>query len=420
MSVIPSSLSYKRPLTNISTNGNGEQIQFCSPNNGTTFPSDNNSILTFNLASSNQFWKTNSSFFSATIVARNAAGEIVVNAATTHSTILASVISRVRILVGAQEIESLNSYPALLSHFYSTAPLSKKAFLKMSEAYGETGSLQATGGRRIHHAIASSFLYSEQSCPLPAISGGCTIELTVNDAKNVFTSANVAKFTLENPVFVYSTVQPSPQYTLKLLGALEQNRALSLPMVRTKSFLYYGNGGTENLLQVPLGNITSLQSIAVIFRRAADVSNVTLDKANIHINPGLVGVRMEIGGSSIPASRTIRYSDGSNGQHYDPEMLVIGAMNAAGSVYDADQNISFDPAVRNASNFSFYYNFTSTMEYHGDGFSLEGAASQNLSLYLTTNAAIPVTTSIHVFAFVDEILEIKKDFITSLVNFNLE
>jgi hypothetical protein len=205
------------------------------------------------------------------------------------------------------------------------------------------------------------------------------------------------------------------------MSSLEQGRALSMPWCATKSFLFFGQNAPEHLLQVPVGNVSSVQSVCIMFRRDSDVNDRTKDKAKIHYNPGVTGIRIEAAGISIPATRSFRYSDGSNGSVYDPEMLVLSAMSSQGNIYNAGEELDINPDTFNTEGFRFFYNFTSSEgEFFGDGLGMESASSPNLSIHLSTNAPIPTTTSIHVFVVVDSILSIQKDWISPLQTFALE
>lgn len=415
MSVIPSAFTFRKPLLNEITNGNSESFQFCSPLNSTSgiYPSDNNSVISFNIASSKFWWKNTRTILSFNVVPRDSQGNEVVAAGTLNSEIPTSCFSAVRLLVGGVEIYSNRNYPMSLAMYYSTAPQTKKDFLKMSEGYGVTDAFK-TGRRRFHHALALSFLATESTVPLPVLTSGCTLELTVGNVSGLFRSNNVNKFTIENPTLLYQAVEVAPALQLRVMGALESGRSLSLPFCKEKTSLYYGSGGVDQLLSVPVGNISSVQSITICYRRQEDVVDQTKDKAAIYGHNNLRSVRIEAAGLVMPTTRGFSFASGDGGDvPYDPEITILGLMTASGNIYNASEEFSI-PQGYDDKYFRIHISYKSSAasgEAFGDGLNMEAAASQNINIFLSHSQPVATTTSIYVSVVTDAILEVKRDWV---------
>lgn len=411
---IPQSLSFKYPVTNVITNGNSENYEYSLPsNNGSVFRSDSNSVISFNIASTTKLMKSSRSWLEFVIVPRDVNGAPLTSASTVHSTIPTSCIQRLVVKAGGATVEDTQSnYPTILSQLYATAPLSRKLYLQTMEGYGTTNGLVSGVGRKYCHSLVTSLFITEQTIPLPVISGGLTIELTIGSTSSLFTSTNVSYFTVEQPTFVWQSVIPSPDYTYKLMSALENGRSLFMPLIKVKPYTHYGLGGTGMNLQIPVGNCSSIESLLVCYRTEADIADVTKDKALIYSSSGLESVRIEVAGQSFPQSRAVTYSNGTGGRMYDPSLLMLSFTSANGSSYNADDGVSLDMTNFDGKQFRIFQAFKSEQgEMFGDGISTVGAASPNLTVITQHTAALGANVRITSLVFTSAVLEIKKDII---------
>lgn len=324
MSLVETQFSYSYPPVSIVSNGNSESWISKYPTSGSVFRSDSNSVISFTIDSANAFANLFRSYLKYSVVPRAADGSIAGAATTITSAGLGAVFQRVRILLGGAEIESLDNYPAIMSLVNNQASPERKRILGILESYGNTTALQG-GKRTVVHALNSSFFMQKSACALPVVAnGGLTIELTLSSADKLMTSygsAGATYFTIENCSFNCHMATPSPAYLQKVMSGLEQGRALYIPYVRARSFLNYGSGGSEVDVNLPIGNVTSLQGIAARFVTEADYSTQSVDKSLIASDAGLRSWYVLIGSKKEPQARDFQHS--LDAATYDPETLAI-------------------------------------------------------------------------------------------------
>lgn len=408
MSVVPSSFSYAFPGINMVTSGNSESFQSYTPSSGQVFRSDATSVININVASPNAFARFMRSYLKGKVVAYDASGAVLADATTRLTSLgLAAVIQRMVISVGACQVESIDQYPSLLSLIYNLAPVSRKKLLTYLEGYQPTGALNtlASGKATFCHGIQSSLFTSSQLCPLPLIQNGVSIQIYLSPANQVFTTANVAYYKLEEVSFNVQLVTPTPDLLMKFMSGLDQGKSLYIPICQANSFVNYGSGGTQQNIQLAVGNKRSIQSFAMTFRAEADMSDVTKDKNQIYSSQNLRDVQIQIAGKVDPVVKPWKYNPTST--DFDPEVVALSILSAD-SIYTADQSIDMDLTNYDSKQFSLRYNFKSSDESFGDGISTE-LGNGSLTVVTNHSAAVPATIRVNTFVFVDSVIEIRKD-----------
>lgn len=409
MALVESQFSYSYPPVSLVSNGNAESWISKTSASGSIFRSDSNAVISFSLDSSNAFANLFRSYLKYKVVPRAADGTIAGAASTVTSAGLGAVFSRIRILLGGAEIESLDNYPAICTLLNNQGSLARKRALTALEGYGSPQILQG-GGRTVVHAINSSFFQQKSSLPLPVVAnGGLTIECSLNTADKIFTSygsAGVTYFTIENISFNCHMVTPSPQYLTKIMSGLEQGRALYIPYVRTRSFLNYGSGGSEVDVNLNLGNITSLQGLVARFITESDSATQSVDKALVSTDAGLRSWYVQIGSKKEPQARDFAHS--LDPATYDPETLAIRLFSAYSS-YEFAENVDLDLNALNKQ-FLISINFKDSSEVFGNGYNLQ-VGDGSVRLHTIHAAPVPLGTRIETLCFVDTVLEIQRDII---------
>ncbi|MCU1372708.1 MAG: hypothetical protein JWO77_3902 [Ilumatobacteraceae bacterium] len=385
-------LSYKYPAINPAVSANQESHQSILPVNQGTYRSDQTSVISFNVASNSQFLRTVMSYLSLTITPRAANGDVVVSGTTTNSLQGGSrVISRLVIRAGATVLENISGYDDLVSLYLSQTSGGAQSFYARTEGYGLTNIFQG-GARKVCLPIWSSLFVTKQALPLPLFVGGITIDIYLAAASNLFTSSNVSYYTVDSPMLQTVMVTPPASYTVALVSAVRANRSAFIPYVKTQVFRSSGNGSMSQRIVLPIGNFTSVDSIQTVFWDSTAYAVATNDKHQRFSAQNLVDFRLEGAGIQVPQMLKFNY-----GGQNDPELLMIGLMSKAGSLYEIGDTASV-PANWDAASFRIQMNFTSSDETFGSGLNMVGAANPNITL-VTTHSA-PVATSINISTFV--------------------
>lgn len=410
MALVESNFSYSYPPISLITSGNAETWVSFTSNSGSNFRSDSNSVISIPINSANAFLNLYRSYLKFDVVGRKADGSVATGASSAITTLgLSSVFSRVRILLGGAEVESLENYPAVSALLYGQASESRKRTLKALEAYGDTAVLTRGGKRTVVHAINSSFMMQKSSLPLPVISGGLTLELTVaNDG--VFTAGgDISYITVEKLSFNAMMTTPDPSYLQRIFSGLEQGRALYISFVKVKSQLSYGSGGRECQTVLSVGSVSSLQGIAARFVQESDYSTATVDRALISGDAGLRSWHVQIGSTKQPQSRDWANSL-ANDSTYDPETLALRLFSAVDS-YQAGEIMNVDPdPTMLGKQFVLSVNWKSSDEVFGGGYNL-AATNGNVIIHTVHKDPVPTTTRIETLGFVDALVEIQRDLI---------
>lgn len=410
MAIVPSSFSYAFPDLNIVSSGAQEGWNTYTPSSGQVFRSDAASVININVADPGLFHRFRRGYLKGTIVAHAADGTVIADPSTRLTSLgLASCIQRLVVQVGAQTAVNCDTYPNLLSLVYNNAPVTRKKILTYMEGYQTGGVLNSlpSGKATFCHALQGTLFSSGAEFPTPLVQNGVTIQIYLAAANRVFTTPNVAYYTLENVSYNCQTVRPNPDVLLRLMSALDRGVSLYIPMVEIESFMNYGSGGTQQQFNLAVGSKKSIQSFAMMFRKESDLADPTKDKNAISSSMGLTDYTIQVAGTVTPMIRAWSYNP--SGANFDPEVMAV-ALASADTMYTADQSIDFDLANFDSKFFSLRYNWKSSDETFGDGISTEVGSG---TLTITTNHNAPVGSDVRVstFVFVDCVLEIRKDII---------
>jgi len=398
-------LSYKFPPILSGGGGlraNAEKFQSTLPLNGAIFRSDQSQSIIFNIADNSQFLRTTMSYLAGTIVPKAADGSEATAGTKSSFQGVTRAFSRMQIRFGGIVVEDINFYNDVLALHYATLPQTRKHVLASLEGFGNVDAF-STGKKKFAHALLSSLWVTDQSLPLPLLSsGGVTIELWLAPVQELFTSANVAYYEIQSPVFRWQGLTPSPDYTISLRSAVSSGRSAYIHYQKLHFNHGAGNGSNTQQIQVPLGQISSLASIETVFWDDTAYADRTKDKYSRFHNAKLVDFKIENGsGNAQPSQLTFQYQGG-----VDPETVLLGLMTNSGNIYTMDRDVYMESDFQETS-FRIGMNFQSMNEYAGNGLSLLGAASPFVTI--TTNHSAPVapTTRIMTISTVDALIEFR-------------
>jgi len=395
-------LSYKYPPINPSAKANSQVWKNATAVNGVSFHSERNNSIIINVASNSEVLKTVMSFLAFDVIARDAAGAPIVDAATRNTFGgMARCIQRLIIRFSGTIIDDISMYSDLATLHYSTLSDNEKNQLKKFEGFGDDQYFAGRSKRHVLHRIISSLFVTEQSIPLPALAGiaGLQIEMVLAPAAHVFTTTNVNHYTVENPQLVYEALTPSPEVTTALVSAIRGGRSAFVPFQKVHVFQSNGNGSQQLQIQCPLGQVSSIASIDVVFFDDSAMSVRSTDKSTRFTNANLVDYRVEIAGTNQPIMNSFGYSGGENN-----DALMISLLSQTGNAYKLGD--VWLPGNLDNGAFRISLNFQSDREYHGSGYSTLGAASPFISIFTNHSAPVPSTTRCVTFVTVDALLEL--------------
>ncbi|KAJ3053535.1 hypothetical protein HK097_004083 [Rhizophlyctis rosea] len=346
--------------------------------------------------------RTIMSYLAGTLVPNAADGSDVVNAGTTSSYQgLTRAFNRMVIRFGGVVVEDISSYSDVLAMYYSTLPETRRKVLKALEGFGDTGAWK-NGKRKWAHALMSSLFVTDQSLPLPLIqSGGITIELFWAPASELFTSANVAYYEIQQPSFRWMGITPDPSYTIALRSAVAAGRSAFIHFQKLHFYPSNGNGSQTLQIQVPIGQVSSIASVDTVFWDETSYADRTKDKYLRFHSANLVDFKIENNGTSQPSQLSFKYEGGA-----DPKVVLLGLISSSGSIYTMDRDVSLQDNFETSS-FRIGMNFQSSNENAGTGLSTLGSSSPFLTITTTHSAVVPPTTRILTVATVDALIEFR-------------
>lgn len=392
-------LSYKFPQIQPETNASAERWTEQKPINGSVFRSDQNQSVIIHLASGSEFVKTVQSFLAGTVVPRDAAGAVVTGATTSQQG-LSRIFSRLQIRIGSAIVEDLTGYNDILALYYATATKNRKSMLKRLEGYGTSDYLDG-GGRKFAHMLMSSLFVTDQALPLPFLSGSgsaVSIELTLAPASEVFTSNNVSYYTLENVSFKYLGITPNPAYTMAMTNAIASGRSVFIAYQRVRQYPSAGNGANNQIIQVPIGQVSSIVSVDTVFFDTVAYANQANDKALRFNSANLVEWNIQGAGINNPSQISFGYHGGS-----DPESIIMGILSETGNGYLMGEQMSLEDNFESSS-FRIGLNYQSSNEYFGSGLSTVGAASPFITINTKHSQPVPPTTAINTIVTTDALI----------------
>ena len=381
---------------------NNEQWHSTLPLNGYTFRSDNTASVVFNIASNSEFLRTTQSFLTGKLTPYAADNSIVTTGTANSWQGVSRAFSRMQIKVGGVVVEDLQYYSDLLALYYSGTSQHKRSLLGRMEGFGKTDWFTA-GPKKFAHAIMSSLWISDQSLPLPLIqsSGGVTIELFLAPASELFTSSNVAYYTLE-PQMKWLGVTPDPAFTISLISAVKNaGKSAYIPYQKVHFYPSAGNGSSTQNINVAVGQVSSIAGIQTVFMNEADLNDRTKDKYGKFSSAGLIDYRIEGAGQNNPSQLTFKHEGGA-----DPETLLLAAISQTGNIYNIDQDMDQTDDFA-TYNFRIALTFQSDNEHFATGLSTLAASSPFLTITTTHSAPVPGTTRILSIVTCDALIEFR-------------
>jgi hypothetical protein len=396
-------LSYKYPPISVGSTGNQEQWLETRPTNGSVFRSDQNTSIIINMSSNSQYLKTVQSFLTGTLVPRTNSGAEVTDAATRNTKQgMSRAFSRLIIRFGGAIVEDIQHYSDALALTYALESVGRKKLLQKTEGFENTQVF--TGGRlRWAHMLLSSLWVTDQLLPLPFITvGGISLEIVLAPANEVFTSSNVDYYTLEDVSFKWLGVTPDPNYTLQMRSAIAQGRSAYIAYQRLHSFASNGSGANDNIINVPVGQVSSIVGVETVFWDATTYS--TDDKYSRFKDSKLKSWNIEASGLKNPHMIDFQHQS-------DPETALLAIMTQAGNIYRLGNDVDFPESYRD-ENFRVAINYQSSLEHFGTGLSTIGAASPFLVIRTKHDAPVTPETTILTYVTTDALVEFRGTGIT--------
>jgi hypothetical protein len=407
-------LSYRYPKIQPTVSGSQEMLKVQTPSNASTatsFVSTGSSTINFLFASNTEFLRTNQSYFSFTLVAKDSQGQPVTSGVTTSKQGCSRAFSRLIVRIGSSILEDLPIDDLTAIHYSTLNPQVAK-LLKFTEGFGDPDAM-ANGRRDFAMPIMSSIFSTEQAIPLPALTGntGLSVEFTLAPASNLFTSTNISSFSVENPRIMWTSITPQANYTMGLIGALRQNRSIFLPYTRVRTYRSNGNQSTTQRLVLTPDNVTSVDGLTTVAWDETTYADRTKDKYERFIAPGGGVVSYTIEGGGVVQPSNVVYSGGKT-----PENLLNQFMNISGSVYDLGNAVNIPDNFYDAS-YRISQTWTSEIETHGSGLSLIGAASPLITVTTQHLTSVPSTVTFMTAVNTSALCEITSSFINITESF---
>lgn len=385
--------SYKYNFQNPLVKGNDEQWISIGVNNANTttrFSSAGNSELVYNFASNSQFLRAHTMFKVCTLTPRNAAGMPITgtDAAGIRNSKLggAAAFTKQIVRTGSETLETLDIAERVGEH-YATLPEVKRGWLKDFEGFEDT-QMFVNGPRKIAQRIWSTFFSQTTALPLPVFTGGVQLVETVAPVENLITTNNVDSFSVDDAYIRVLALTPDPSITLALTSSVRSGGSLFIPAEETRVFRSYGLGGDTMLINCPMGQYSSVNSVITRFYNASARANRANDKYLINHDAGLR--KWSITANDVVNPRDRPFTTGPN----DPEGLMVTMLSEVGSVHNLDdiwfRNVPGDSFFQN--HFYFGLNYQSDDETHGSGLSMVGAADG--SIKIDCQFAAPVTSDV--------------------------
>lgn len=412
MALLESNFSYSFPPVSVNnTKANDQNWVSVSPISGSTYNSDSASQIIFKIDSTSSFMRLNSCYIKYKVTPMAGSNPAGANTSVITKAGLASIIDSVSIKIANTEIPRIDNYAVLLSMLYSSFEPNRTQFLNYTEGYGATNALQA-GKRIVTHPLQVPLFLSNSYLPLPVVANGIEVRLTLSSTANVFTAVGatpaVTGYQISDVSFNYEETTPSPAYLQSMLSRLERNGVLHIPTLTIRNLVQYCSGGSQNVFQLQVGNVSSVSSILATFVTDAAMNNQAQDKYDMFSSQGLVSYHYEIGTERNPKNKEISYGSGAN---FDPESLMIQTLSTYGNA-SAGQQVFYANADFDAKNFRIGNTFVSSDEVFGSGYST--LAGNGIVRIVTNHSGTIPTTSTRLVAFVftDSLINISKDIIT--------
>jgi len=401
-------LSYRFPPSNPMVSGNQESTVIVTPLNASTaqaYTSSGSSSIIFNFASNTNFLRTQQSYFSYSVVPKDANGNVLTSGVTSSYQGASRAFSRLIVRIGATEIENL-VIDDLTAIYYSTLSPAAHRMLNMTEGFGNINAF-ASGKMKCASQVLSSIWSTPQCIPLPLISagGGLTVEFVLAPVSNLFTSANVASFDIVDPRMVCTMVSPPADFTVSLVNAIRSGqKSAFMPFTKVRQFRSNGLMSNTNMLVLPIGNVRSVDRLTTVSWDEQAYALRSNDKYFRFGQNALVDYKVE--GADLVSPKSSTYA----GNGSDAEYILNTYVQEVGSIYNLGENV-YIPDNYSSTAFRIQQTYTSEQEQHGSGLSLINAASPNITITTTHSAPVPSTITFNTFVSTSALMEITSQMI---------
>lgn len=397
--------SYKYPFITKAHQASIESFETTQAQNGYVWRSDQGAIININLSSNSLFLNTVQSYLSSVVTPMAANDTVVVDAATRNSFQgMSRIFSSIAVKVGGETVEQIDSYDDLLSLQYATLPTSKKKQLEKCEGYGVTNAFK-DGARKFIHPIWASLLLSPQQFPLPLAVGGLTLSLTLAPVANLFTTTNVAYYTVSQLAFKWQSVSYDPAFTMALKNAVSSGKSAYIPYQKVRLFPQSGNGAQVQNLTCGLGQYSSVDGFLTTFWDSAAYAVPANDKALRWNSASLTSAKVDIADVTLPHSLTWNY-----GGVLDPELWFLANSTLSGDVYRFANHCTYDENVE-TTQWKLGYTFSASNEDFAAGISMLGSSSPNLVITTTHSANVMPHINCWTFVFTSALLEFNGQYV---------
>ncbi|KAJ3032931.1 hypothetical protein HDV00_006975 [Rhizophlyctis rosea] len=403
---------------NLVTAGNQEQwvSKPSDSGGGAPYYAGPSTTIQFTIASGDSVMCTNTSYLRFKVTPIDANNNPVFGFdCTLTKTGLAATFGWITIQVGTTLVESFDLYANSLLHLiYESSSQTKKDALTNFEGYNNTTVFAGNNGFYCYHPIQSTLFSADQVFPLAALDDSMVITLYVNTPENFFTSFGttkpVAKFALEDVSFNYQLVVPNPPYTMEMRSGILSNKTLKVPYSRCRQMISYGSGGTENIVNNPVGPVESLNSIYLPLKSQSDLTtqSVSTDKAIISKPFSLAKYNFTLASQMVPQGRRFGYASPSAPYGTDLEAAWLSIV-FHGSAHDYDKDTKVSTKFY-TENFRLGVTLSGSISNtFGAGYNLVGDST--CRVHMTFNNPLPTTTRIEATAYIDSYILIGDGFV---------
>lgn len=398
----PNSFRFSMPPKNAVANANVSNFVRFTPSSGNVFRSDQSAKIEIPVASSDLFMRSDKSYLKFTLTPRKSDGSVINSTSSSVATTqlgLASCFQRTTLQVGGTVAEDINNYPVLLAEKYSRATDEAKQALKITELYEKTDYFASSGSApntsvKGCHPISFGMFMSSQNIPLPVIRQGLTVELYLAPADTVFTNfgSAVSYYEISDVSLVACMTKPDPGYMSSILGAMSKGQALTIPYSTFAHQSVFGNGSTEQQLQISTNSAQSVQAITVLGRTNSTLGTQSNDKYANFADLGITEWSLENGTKQYPQG--LAWKNATD----DPETFIIGLIND--DLYAPQLSSSLTEWTGDKT-WTIHYNFKSDLDTWADG--LDTRNDPVIKVSLKSGSAFASTSRFDCFLTVDRV-----------------
>lgn len=254
-----------------------------------------------------------------------------------------AVLREIQTELGGVEVERIARYNVYLAALYARAPNTQKDTLSELELYANqdelTGSADKySNGRYIVHAPRIAALESNQFLPLPFIRGGMTLNITLDDWRNlVALDTTSTGYTVDQVEMVCCMIKPSDAYLRDFSASLASGNVAKVPMSCVKHIRWQPTATASQNVVMNIGYLKSLRSVIQQHRLTSIENTESADAFNNFAAIGMKSYHFEIGSARYPKNRELGCQNVIASGAVDPESLMQGLISIDNSypLYDA-------------------------------------------------------------------------------------